>query len=224
MINWFIGFDKDESQAAYVLASSIQRRSSITPSITFLNRQALKGIYKRERSPLESTDFSLTRFLVPYLCHYEGFAVFTDCDMVVRDDPAKLWAWRDERYAVRVVKHSHIPTEDTKFLGQTQTKYAKKNWSSVMLFNNAKCKALTPEYVNTASGLELHQFKWLESDEQIGDLPSQWNHLVDYDKHDPEACLVHYTKGGPYFPEYRNCDYHTDWWTEQALMSHITKK
>lgn len=224
MINWFIGFDKDESQAAYVLASSIQRRSSITPSITFINRQALRGIYKRERSPLESTDFSLTRFLVPYLCHYEGFAIFTDCDMVVRDDPAKLWAWRDERYAVRVVKHSHIPTEDTKFLGQTQTKYAKKNWSSVMLFNNAKCKALTPEYVNTASGLELHQFKWLESDEQIGDLPSQWNHLVDYDKHDPGACLVHYTKGGPYFPEYRNCDYHTDWWTEQALMSHITKK
>lgn len=224
MITWAIGYDKDEAEAAYVLAHSIQRRSSIPPAFIFLNRDALKGILTRERSPLESTDFSLSRFLVPYLCKFEGFAVFTDCDMVVRDDPAKLWAWRDEKYAVRCVKHTHIPKEDTKFLGQTQTKYEKKNWSSVMLFNNAKCKALTPEYVNNASGLDLHQFKWLESEDLIGDLPAQWNLLVDYDKHDPEACLVHYTKGGPYFPEYRNCDYHTDWWTEQALMSHITKK
>lgn len=224
MITWAIGYDKDESGAAYVLAHSIQRRSSIPVSFIFINRTSLKGIYKRERSPIESTDFSLTRFLVPYMCQYEGFAIFSDCDMVVRDDPAKLWAWRDEKYAVRCVKHTHIPKEDTKFLGQTQTKYEKKNWSSVMLFNNAKCKALTPEYVNNASGLELHQFKWLESEELIGDLPAQWNLLVDYDKHDPDACLVHYTKGGPYFPEYRNCDYHTDWWTEQALMSHITKK
>lgn len=224
MITWAIGYDKDEAEAAYVLAHSIQRRSSIPPAFIFLNRDALKGILTRERSPLESTDFSLSRFLVPYLCKFEGFAVFTDCDMVVRDDPAKLWAWRDEKYAVRCVKHTHIPKEDTKFLGQTQTKYEKKNWSSVMLFNNAKCKALTREYVNTAPGLDLHQFKWLESEELIGDLPAQWNLLVGYDKHDPEACLVHYTKGGPYFQEYRNCDYHTDWWTEQALMSHITKK
>ena len=224
MINWFIGYDKYESEAAYVLAHSIQRRSSIPPAFIFLNRETLRGIFTRERSSLESTDFSLSRFLVPYLCKFEGFAIFSDCDMVVRDDLAKLWAWRDEKYAVRCVKHTHIPKEETKFLGQTQTKYEKKNWSSVMLFNNAKCKALTREYVNTASGLDLHQFKWLDSEELIGDLPAQWNHLVGYDKFDPDVCLVHYTKGGPYFKEYANCDYHTDWWTEQALMSHITKK
>lgn len=224
MIRWFIGWDKDEAAAAHVMAHSLQRRASIPVAVTFINRSSLRGIYKRERTSLESTDFSLTRFLVPYMCGYEGWAVFSDCDMVVRDDPAKLWAWRDDRFSVQVVKHTHIPTEDTKFLGQTQSKYEKKNWSSVMLFNNAKCKALTPAYVNTASGLDLHQFKWLESDDQIGDLPSHWNHLVDYDKHDIDASLVHYTKGGPYFEEYRNCDYHQDWWVEQTLMNHISKK
>ena len=80
------------------------------------------------------------------------------------------WALRDDRYAVMCVKHDHNPTEDVKFLGEKQTRYQKKNWSSVMLFNCAQCKALTPDYVNTASGLELHQFKWLTSDEEIGAL------------------------------------------------------
>ena len=31
-----------------------------------------------------------------------------------------------------------------------------------MLMNCRKCTTLTPDYVNKASGLELHQFKWLE--------------------------------------------------------------
>ena len=144
--------------------------------------------------------------------------------MVVRDDPAKLWAWRDEQYAVRVVKHNHIPEETTKFLGRTQTKYSKKNWSSVMLFNNAKCKNLTLDYVNTAQGLDLHQFKWLESDELIGELPRQWNHLVDVDEYNHKASLVHYTKGGPYFKGYENCDYHQDWWSAQHAMLQVFEK
>jgi lipopolysaccharide biosynthesis glycosyltransferase len=220
MIKWFIGYDKNESVTAYVLAHSLQRQSSLPVSITFLNRDSLRGIFTRERGQYDSTDFSISRFLVPYLCNYSGYAIFSDCDMIVKDDPAKLWAWRDESFAVRVVKHNHHPNEKTKFLSQIQTDYNRKNWSSVMLFNNSKCKALTTDYVNNANGLELHEFKWLK-DEEIGDLPKQWNLLVDYDKHDPHACLVHYTKGGPYFREYANCDYHQDWWTEKALMTHI---
>lgn len=217
----FIGYDKDESATAYVLAHSIHRHASMMPEFVFLNRDVLRGIFTRERGPYDSTDFSISRFLVPYLCGYEGWAIFMDCDMVARDDIAKLWAWRDDRYAVRVVKHNHVPMEQTKFLGNTQTKYSKKNWSSVMLLNCAACKALTLDYVNTADGLDLHQFKWLESDELIGDLPKHWNHLVDIDAHDHKASLVHYTKGGPYFTEYRNCDYHQDWWSEHTFMNHI---
>jgi lipopolysaccharide biosynthesis glycosyltransferase len=141
-----------------------------------------------------------------------------DCDMLVLDDIAELWKLRDDRFAVQVVKHHHVPKEETKFLGEKQTKYEKKNWSSVMLMNCARCTRLTPEYVNTASGLELHQFKWLENDDLIGEIPSRWNHLVGYDAPRRDAALVHYTIGGPYFEEYRNCEYANEWRDEQKAM------
>jgi hypothetical protein len=141
-----------------------------------------------------------------------------DCDMLMREDIAKLWALRDERYAVQVVKHMHVPKEEVKFLGAVQTKYEKKNWSSVMLMNCAKCRALTPEFVNNASGLELHQFKWLGNDELIGALPPGWNHLVGYDPHRADASLLHYTIGGPWFKEYQDTEYAADWFAEKERM------
>jgi lipopolysaccharide biosynthesis glycosyltransferase len=171
----------------------------------------LTGIFTRERHPLQSTDFSFSRFLTPYLSDYSGWSIFMDCDMVMREDIANLWALRDEHYAVMVVKHQHDPKDTTKFLGQPQTAYAKKNWSSVILFNNPLCTALTPDYVNHASGLELHQFKWLESDDLIGELPRHWNHLVEVNDPDPTVALVHFTEGGPYFQEYQNCEHAENW-------------
>ncbi|MFN9573323.1 MAG: glycosyltransferase [Betaproteobacteria bacterium] len=171
MIRVFIGFDPRETVAYNVLAHSINARASQPVTIAPLALSQLGGLYTRERNPLQSTDFSFSRFLTPYLSGYEGWSVFMDCDMLMRDDIAGLWALRDERYAVMCVKHDHQPKEDTKFLGAVQTKYEKKNWSSVMLFNNARCRALTPDYVNRATGLELHQFKWLSNDNLIGSLP-----------------------------------------------------
>jgi hypothetical protein len=141
-----------------------------------------------------------------------------DCDMLVLDDIASLASLRDDRCAVMVVKHAHVPRETRKFLGEPQSKYDKKNWSSVMLFNNARCRALTPEYVNRASGLELHQFKWLGDDALIGALPSRWNHLVGYDAPRPDAALVHYTLGGPYFADYAQCEYAREWFAERDAM------
>lgn len=179
----------------------------------------------RERDSLQSNEFSFSRFLVPYLSNYEGWSIFTDCDMLVLEDIANLWKLRDDRYAVMVVKHNHVPTEKKKYLGAKQTAYEKKNWSSVMLINNAKCKALTPEYVNKASGLELHQFKWLENDDLIGEIPAKWNHLVDYDPDLPskDLALLHYTKGGPYFKEYENCPYAAEWHQELYDMLNINE-
>src|SRR5262249_32231571 len=104
----------------------------------------LAGLLTRPRHPLQSTHVSFCRFLLPHLSGHEGWSLFMDCDMLMRDDVAKLWDLRDERFAVQVVKHDHRPSEKTKFLGEKQTAYDKKNWSSVMLFNNAKCKRLTP--------------------------------------------------------------------------------
>ena len=143
-----------------------------------------------------------------------------DCDMLVLDDIANLWKLRDEEFAVQVVKHNHQPQETTKFLGTPQTSYEKKNWSSVMLFNCAKCTALTPEYVNTTSGLNLHRFNWLESNDLIGEVPHRWNHLVTYDASIPvdQVSNLHYTIGGPYFDDYKDTEYAKEWFNERDAV------
>lgn len=220
MIRIFIGYDPREAVAFNVLSHSIHTRASKPVLIAPLMLSQLEGLMTRERHPLQSTDFSFSRFLVPYLSDYAGWSLFCDSDMLMQDDIAKLWALRDERYAVQVVKHDHKPAETVKFLDQPQRPYEKKNWSSVILFNNAKCRALTPDYVNTASGLQLHQFKWLENDDLIGELPRRWNYLVDYYPTVPaeQFSLLHYTEGGPYFEAYKNCSYADIWFAERDRM------
>ena len=218
MIRVFIGYDPAESVAFGVLAHSIHARASEPVTVTPVMLSQLRGVYRRSHDSLQSTQFSFSRFLTPWLAGYEGWAVFMDCDMLMRADIAELWKLRDERYAVQVVKHVHVPKEDVKFLGAVQTKYEKKNWSSVMLMNCAKCRALTPEYVNKATGLELHQFKWLGDDALIGELPRGWNHLVGYDKPDPAAKLAHFTIGGPWFPEYAKSEFAGEWFGERDQM------
>jgi len=171
----------------------------------------LKAIFNREWHEKQSNEFSFSRWLVPFLCNYEGWAIFADCDMICQDDIANLWDLRDERYAVQVVKHNHVPRGTTKYLDRPQSQYEKKNWSSVMLINCKMCRALTPRYVEKATGLELHQFKWLKSDALIGEIPSEWNHLVGYDEYDPDAKIVHYTEGGPYFESHADSEYGDEW-------------
>jgi len=220
VIRIFIGYDKVEAGTLYPLIHSIHRQASMPVSITPVNSENLRGIITRERDVMQSNDFAFTRWLVPWMCDYEGWAIFMDCDMLVRDDIAKLWAHRDDKYAVKVVKHNHVPPEETKYLGNAQHKYLRKNWSSVMLMNCEACKMLTPEYINVANGLNLHQFKWL-AEGQLGDLPRQWNHLVDYDAYDHRASNIHFTTGGPYFETYQECDYHQEWWKEKTMSEYI---
>ena len=222
-IKVFIGYDENETVAFHVLAHSIMRHASKPVEIVPVVKSHMSAFYTRERSGLESTDFSFTRFLAPYLCDYKGWAIFTDCDMLVTADIAKLWALRDDKYAVMCTKHDYQPVGDTKFLGQVQTKYEKKNWSSVMMFNNARCTALTPEVVSTETGLFLHQFKWLGNDDLIGSLPLSWNYLVG--EHQPAMRtpeLIHYTLGGPYFEKYRDCEFADLWRAELARLNFAT--
>lgn len=226
MIRVFIGFDTVETVSYHVLSHSIQARCSEPVSITPLMLTQLSGLMTREHHNLQSTEFSFSRFLVPHLCDYQGWALFMDCDMLVLDDMADLWNLRDDNFAVQVVKHDHVPKETTKFLGQPQSKYEKKNWSSVMLFNNEKCKALTPDFVNTATGLELHRYQWLDGDHLIGDIPHRWNHLVGYDETVPvgEVSNLHYTIGGPYFDDYKDTDYAAEWFAEKDAMLRCDQK
>ena len=220
----FIGFDSKEVVAYHVPAQSIIEHASTPVAFSPIVLSHLQGLFTRERNALQSTEFSFSRFMVPYLSGYEGWSLFVDCDMLARADIAELWALRDERFAVMCVKHDYQPKTETKFLGQTQTKYQKKNWSSVMLFNNRRCRALTPDFVNTATGLELHQFKWLDGDDQIGELPSAWNHLVNEYDYRGDAKLVHFTEGGPYFDEYRNDDYAEEWFATRERVLHVTQR
>jgi hypothetical protein len=223
-LNIFIGYDKNEVIAYHVLCQSILEKSSQPVCFTPLNLRNLDKYFWRERNSLQSTEFSFSRFLVPYLSSYIGWSLFLDCDMIAMVDVAELFSLKDENKAVMVCKHDYAPKEDKKFLGQVQTKYEKKNWSSVMLFNNQRCQALTLDYVNTATGLELHQFKWLEDEKLIGALPLEWNWLVgEYEKiQNPK--ILHYTLGGPYFDEYRNSDYAEEWNSIRIRMQNVTQK
>ncbi len=211
MINIFIGYDNKERVAYNVLSHSIIQNSTKPVAITPIALNNLKDDFVRERNSLSSTEFSFSRFMIPHLMNYQGWALFMDCDMLMFEDIAELWRMRDDSKAIQVCKHDYTPKTDTKFLGQVQTKYPKKNWSSFMLMNCKKCTTLTPDYVNKASGLELHQFKWLESEELIGELPLEWNWLVGEYEHKKDVKNIHYTEGGPWFTDYRECDYAEDW-------------
>jgi hypothetical protein len=203
----FIGVDPRERAAANVLIDSLVQQSSAPLAITAMLTPQLErqGLYWRQRDPRQSTAFSFTRFLVPRLMGFQGWAIFMDCDMLARGDITELWDLRDERYAVMCVQHEHVPSETVKFLGEVQSSYPKKNWSSLMLFNCSRCTALTPAYVNTASGLDLHRFHWLAGDHDIGALPEGWNHLVAVQEpaKATASALLHWTLGGPWFREQR---------------------
>ena len=218
MIKIFIGYDQKESSAYHVLAHSIISRSSLPVSITPVKLSNLSRYYYRASDPMASTEFSLSRFLVPSLLGFAGWSIFMDCDMLCQGDIADLFALRNPEYAVQVVKHDYVPKQDIKMLGSKQTTYAKKNWSSMMMFNNSRCRALTGDYVNHASGLELHQFKWLENDSLIGSLPSNWNYLVGEYPLTPHVDLIHYTNGGPWWKKYEHCDYSALWFSELESM------
>lgn len=206
-VHIFIGTDPRERAATNVLIDSLVQNSSIPLSITPLVTPQLEkhGLYWRERSPKQSTAFSFTRFLVPYLMGYKGWAIFMDCDMLCRGDIANLWDQRHDDYSLLCVHHDHKPSESLKFLGEVQSSYPKKNWSSLMLLNCSRCTALTPDYINSASGLDLHRFNWLSGDHEIGPITGGWNHLVA--EQDSELAksspLLHWTLGGPWFRDQR---------------------
>lgn len=203
----FIGTDHHHRQAAQVLVHSLRSRSSVPIAITLLEQHQLEqaGLYWRGRDPLQSTDFSFSRFLVPALLGFRGWGLYLDGDMLCLDDPANLWALRDDQYAVQCIQHPVHAWGDAKMDGRVQTSYPRKNWSSLMLFNAARCLQLGVDYVNTASGLQLHRFVWLADDSLLGALPNRWNHLVQLDPPPPAdqpPALIHWTLGGPWLEGY----------------------
>lgn len=221
MLRIFIGYDPNETIAYHVLCHSILRQSSIPVSFTPINKRNIPEFTRGTEDG--ATEFSFSRFLTPYLAGYQGQALFMDCDMLVRCDIAEILEECDLFHDVFVVKHDYTPKTDTKFLGNKQHVYPKKNWSSVMLFNcmNTASKKLTPEIVNTKSGKYLHQFEWTNED-RIGPLNKAWNHLVgEYDPNS-QAKIVHFTLGTPCFHGYEQQEYAKEWFNELERMQHAT--
>lgn len=203
----FIGYDPREKIAFHVLSHSIISNATIPVSIVPINLNNFKNFYSRPKGKKDSTEFSISRFLTPYLSNYKGYSLYLDCDFIILEDVAKLLKFISKKTnkVLWCVKHkSYAPKVRTKFLKERQFIYPKKNWSSFMLFNNKKCKILTPKFVSKAHGLDLHQFKWT-NEKLIGSLPKNWNILVGEQKIPKKFNALHYTIGGPYFKKYSQC-------------------
>jgi hypothetical protein len=228
VVKVFIGYDPVESVAWHTMAHSIFTRSSRPVALVPVHVDNLKSIFNRARDSKQSNAFSFTRFLVPHLAGYQGYAIFFDCDMMLRTDIAAILdaAGAQADKAVHVVQHDYEPRDDIKFLNTVQYRYPRKNWSSVVVWNcgHPSNRVVTPEFVNTASALELHRFTWLRDDE-IGALDVRWNWLVgEYDDPPADVKNVHWTVGGPYFEEYRSADFAQEWFAERDRMNFCAQR
>lgn len=213
----FVGWDSREDIAFRVCEASLLKHTSIPLDIFPIKQTDMRGrnLYWREHDPLSSTEFTFTRFLVPYLAGYKGWALFCDCDFLFRGDIAGLLDYMDGEKAVYVVKHEYNPPERTKMDGAVQTQYPRKNWSSFMLINceHAQVKKnLTLDTVNSTTGLYLHRLQWVDN-KFIGSLPIAYNYLEGWhNKNDcPNPIAVHFTRGGPWFRDYMDVEYGDEW-------------
>lgn len=225
-LNIYVGYDDVEVVAYHTLCQSIFKYASGPVRITPICSKHFKKFFNRERNVKQSNDFSFTRFLVPYLNNYSEYAIFMDCDMMLRTDIFEVLKEVDPSNAISVVQHDYTPSEKNKYLGKVQYAYPRKNWSSFVVWNcsHEKNQRVTPEFVENASGLELHRFTWL-LDSEIGRLDIGWNWLVG-DYVDPPANVknVHWTIGGPYFNEYSDVDFSSEWFAMNEIVNFCQQK
>lgn len=227
-LNIYIGYDPREDAAYTVARRSMARRATVPTAITPLELKHLPMLTRpieqkdgRMWCPISqapmATEFAISRFCIPFL-RKKGWALFVDCDIVCLSDILELFALADESYAVMCVKHEQAVKEgETKMDSQIQTFYARKNWSSVVLWNcsHPSNKKLTLDNLNQWPGRDLHAFKWLE-DSEIGELPKKWNWLVNVTPGRPrKEGIWHYTLGGPFIKDWKSAP-HDDVWLEGA--------
>ncbi len=216
----YIGYDSKEDIAYRVCKHSLLKRSNNNIKVYSLKLQELiaKELYFRSIDPLASTEFTYSRFLVPALTNYQGWAIFCDCDFIFLEDISKILENLDNNKAVYCVQHDYTPKEKHKMDGQKQTIYPRKNWSSFILYNceHPSNKRLTVDLVNSESGSYLHQFKWLQ-DNEIGSLDERWNWLEGWtSQHNNQTPFaVHYTRGGPWFDEWQDVEFAKEWIEER---------
>lgn len=218
----FIGYDSREDLAWQVCQHSLLRHSGGNVDVIPLRQSDLRelGLYTRPHDLGASTEFSLTRFLTPYLAAQSGWVVFCDCDFLFTVDIREVFESLDPTKALYCVKHDYRPAYRVKMDGKPQAVYPRKNWSSFMLFNcdHPDVRALSPEVVNTATAAFLHRFEWVNDDSDIGELDLDWNFLDgEYPKPDYIPRVIHFTNGGPWFEQWQDCDFADLWLRERDL-------
>lgn len=214
----FIGWDSREDIAYQVARQSILDHATVPVEIVPLKQKQLKkeDLYWRAVDKLAATEFTYTRYLIPELTNFEGWALFIDCDFLFLEDVAKLFELVDDKYAIMCAQHDYNPPTGVKMDGKLQTQYPRKNWSSMMLINcgHPKNKVLTKDLVNNPAktGAYFHRFSWLD-DTDIGSVSYEWNWLVNWYREptDGKPKVLHYTEGGPWFEEYQDCEYAAEW-------------
>lgn len=219
-VDIYVGYDPNQDIAYKVCERSIYMHNTGSISVKKINSDTITG-YERKYDPLASTPFTYARFYIPYINDYQGASIFCDGDFLFLDNVQNLWNLFDSRYAVQVVKHDYTPTSTIKMDNKIQTIYPKKNWSSLIIWNNEhpKNKQLNLNVLNNASGSFLHQFQWLEESE-IGELSHEWNWLVGWYKEtnqflSPKA--LHFTEGGPWL-KHSNDSYDRVWLDYKSLF------
>ena len=210
-MNIYVGWDSREPIAYDVCKYSIKKHCNLANVVPLKLTDLL---YNRPDDPLSSTEFTFSRFLVPYLSDYEGWAIFCDSDFLWLHDIYKLFDLTDDKYAVMVAKHDYKPKQAVKMDGKAQHQYPRKNWSSMVLWNCAhpSNEKVTRELVNTETGQYLHRFMWLR-DHEIGEIHHTWNWLTDWyeEPKDGRPRALHYTAGGPWLENYKDTAYAEVW-------------
>ena len=219
----FVGYDPREAIAYHTCVNSIIRHASQPVAIIPIALNLFQD-YKETHTD-GSNHFIYTRFLVPHLMGFKGWAIFIDGDMIIRGDIVELWNLRELDKDVMVVKHDYQTCMPVKYLGAKNEDYPRKNWSSVILWNcnSFPNSQLTPEFVQTSSGSFLHRFAWLD-DSRIGDLPPEWNWLPDEYGPNLNAKLLHYTLGAPCFQEFADTPQGNEWHRERILTEYCQQR
>jgi lipopolysaccharide biosynthesis glycosyltransferase len=224
----YVGYDTREDIAWDVCRFSLDRHKSRDLEIYPLKQSSLRelGLYTRPIDANATTEFSLTRFLTPYLAATDGWSVFVDCDFLFTKDIYQLLDNLDQSKAIHVVQHDYSPSQTIKMDGKQQTIYPRKNWSSFIVFNGSHehVKALTPSVVNNASPAFLHRFSWISDDNLIGALDLEWNFLEgEYRKPEQVPAAIHYTNGGPWFENWQHVDFGDLWLAERDRYLSMSK-
>ena len=210
IVDVVVGFDQREAVAYHVFTQSVIEKSSIPIRFLPLNINSLTNYKETHKDG--SNEFIYSRFLVPYLMNFKGWAIYADGDMVCLEDIKKLWNLRDNKYAIQVVKHDYKTKIKNKYWGNKNENYPRKNWSSLILWNcnHPSHKNLTPEFIQKQTGAFLHRFSWIK-DEEIGELEKEWNWLATEYPNNEQANIIHYTLGTPCFRDYRDSEMAEIW-------------